>query len=150
MLTPSNWRELAVREKKNPEEDIPFAFQRNALAFSLNLIFILNSSNKPREKHTRSHMEIWMWNATQNNSKVLMFVSVSDDGDPWTYVTLVCLTLIKCNCSCSWMGQSRDFGKLALAPSKLVSALLSRGNISSGHLGAGSLRDVKNLALHQP
>lgn len=150
MLTPSNWRELAVREKKNPEEDIPFAFQSNALAFSLNLIFILNSSNKPQEKHTRSHMEIWMWNATQNNSKVLMFVSVSDDGDPWTYVTLVCLTLIKCNCSCSWMGQSRDFGKLALAPSKLVSALLSRGNISSGHLGAGSLRDVKNLALHQP
>lgn len=58
MLTPSNWRELAVREKKNPEEDIPFAFQSNALAFSLNLIFILNSSNKPQEKHTRSHMEI--------------------------------------------------------------------------------------------
>lgn len=31
-------------------------------------------------------------------------LSVSDDGDPWTYVTLLCLTLTKCNCWYSWMG----------------------------------------------
>lgn len=61
--------------KKKSRLEHSFCFQHNALAFPLNLVFILNSSNKPSDKYTRSHMEIWMWSATQNNSKTLLFIS---------------------------------------------------------------------------
>lgn len=47
-----------ARERETTLKKDSFHFQRNALAFPLNVVFILNSSNKASDKSTGNHMEI--------------------------------------------------------------------------------------------
>lgn len=48
-------------------------------------------------------------------------------------------------------GKSRNFGKLALPPSKLLSAILRSSNTQLGEVGnLGDETYGKNLALHKP